>query len=139
MTTEKETPAMEKHFVTFKRPGTLVSEDSARPIGSWSVEEAVAMVESMREAGDIEPIGFCFTTRGRTEDELDSRETARSGTHFLHGRIETIQEVQARELPGRESALLFNMRVNGWDRVVHNTRGFDWTSPLREGDVVLDE
>ena len=35
---------MKKHFVTFLSPGTFVSETTTKPIASWSVEKAKAMV-----------------------------------------------------------------------------------------------
>ena len=129
--------AVSQHFVTFLTPGALVSNPSTRPIDRWDVTLAVNACKEMAcRTNRMPPYAFFFTTRGRTTDELDSRETARSGRYFIHGRIETLQEVEDRADPG-DNILLDNMRVNRWTKVVRNFPGYPWTTPLQEGDVVL--
>ncbi len=94
-------------------------------------------------AGDIRawngarPYGFFFRTRSRGPDDLDSKETARSGVYYLGGTVATLAEVEARNDPTEET-LRANMRGNGWDRIVTNTNSWKWTQPLGDGDTVLD-
>lgn len=128
---------MDKHFVTFYSPGTFMAEDSTLPIESWDVAEAVRMSRSIKERYGAVPYGFQFSTRSRSDADLDSRQSARSGTYYLGGRIETVADVEARNDP-RERILLANMRCNGWDRIVVNDNSWRWTMPLRDGDTVLD-
>ena len=128
---------MEKHFVTFYSPGTLMSEVSVKPIDAWDVEAATEMARSIMERHGATPYGFRFTTRSRGDDDLDSKVSKTSPTYFLGGRIETLEEVEARDDPN-EKILRFNMRSNGWSRIVVNDNSWRVTQPLEDGDVVLD-
>lgn len=128
---------MKKHFVTFYSPGTLVAEESTKPIDSWDVDKAVEMARGVKERYGALPYGFQFSTRERGPEDLDSKETERSPTYYLGGKVETIEEIEARNLPS-EDTLRFNMRGNGWDKIVVNTNSWKWTQPLRQGDTVLD-
>lgn len=62
---------MEKHFVTFLSPGTFMAEDRTMPIPSWDVKLAQQMAESVKERYEAIPYAFYFTTRSRTDEELD--------------------------------------------------------------------
>lgn len=126
--------AMERHFVTFYSPGTLVAEDTTMPIDSWDVDKAVEMA---REVKWRIPYGFVFTTRARADADLDSHEIKRSGTYYLGGRIETVADVEARNDP-KDRILLGNMRGNGWDRIIVNTNSWTWTQPFEDGDALLE-
>lgn len=128
---------MEKHFVTFYSPGTFVAEETTKPIDAWDVEAAVKMARRITERYNAIPYGFRFTTRGRNDDELDSKVTAKSGMYYIGGKVETVDEIEARNDP-EERILLSNMRCNGWDRGVVNTNSWRWTQPLMENDTVLD-
>ena len=128
---------MRKHFVVYYSPGTLVHETSSREIESWDVEKAVAMAATIHERHGATPFAFQFTTRERGEDDLDSRQVANSPMYYLGGRIETIEEIEARNDPN-ERILLDNMRYNGWGKVVINDNSWRVTQPLLDGDVVLD-
>lgn len=128
---------MEKHFVTFYSPGTFVAEQSSKPIDRWDTDTAVAMAREIVERHGAKPYGFRFSTRSRYDDELDSRETEKSGMYYLGGKVETLDEVEARNDP-REETLRWNMRINGHKRIVVNTNSWRWTQPLDDGDVVLD-
>lgn len=127
-----------QHFVTFYSPGTFMAEESTKPIESWDVAEAVKMARKIKERYGASPYGFQFSTRERGERDLDSREAARSGLHYLgdHVKVETLAEIEARNLPS-EQILRSNMRSNGWDKVVTTTKGWKWTQPLRKGDTVV--
>jgi hypothetical protein len=127
---------MEKHFVEFLSPGTFVAESASKPIDAWDVEAAVLMAADIKERYGATPYGFRFSTRSRGPDDLDSKETARSGVYYLGGRIETLEQVKARNDP-KERILISNMEGNGWDRIVVNDNSWRWTQPLRDGDVVL--
>lgn len=64
---------MQQHFVTFYSPGTFMAEMTEKPIDSWDVKAAVKMAKSVKERYGATPYGFRFTTRGRTDADLDSR------------------------------------------------------------------
>ncbi len=127
-----------KHFVTFYSPGTFVDEETRTPIDAWDVAAAFAMAKDITERHDAKPYAFQFTTRSRGDDDLDSKEVARSPMHYFGVKIETIEEISARRRP-KERTLLANMRSNGWDRIVTTTSGWKTSRPLGAEDVVLDE
>lgn len=124
------------HFVTFYSPGTFVAEMTEQPIHSWDVDCAVAMAADIRERHGARCYGFRFSTRGRTAEELDSREIAKSPMYYIGGKVETRAEVEARNDPN-EDILRLNMRCNGYDRIWVSTQGWKWTQPLHADDVVL--
>lgn len=128
---------MEKHFVIFYSPGTFVSEQSERPIDSWAPAAAVRMADEIRERHGATPYGFVFTTRSRGPNDLDSKESARSGVYYLGGKIETRAEVEARNAPD-EQIMRDNMRINKIERVIINTNSWKVTMPFKECDVLLD-
>lgn len=128
---------MQQHFVTFYSTGTFVHEETSKPIAEWDVTAAVVMAREVRERYGARPFGFRFTTRARIDVELDSKEVARSPMHYLGGRIETREEIEARNDP-KEDILRLNMRSNGIERVLVNDNSWRATLPLNEEDVVLD-
>ena len=128
---------MKKHFVTFESPGTFVHESTTKPIGSWDVAAAVETARGIHERHGATPFAFYFATRTRRDDDLDSKITATSGRYFLGGRVETIEEVDARNDPS-EKILRANMHGNNIERIVVNDNSWKSTQPLGENDVVLD-
>lgn len=127
---------MEAHFVTFYSPGTLVAETTTKPIGAWNVDDAVAMAALITERHGAKPYGFRFTTRARSDSDLDSKEVQKSPMHYIGGKVETLAEVEARDDP-KEVILRGNMRGNGWDRIWTATEGWRWTQPLEADDIVI--
>lgn len=127
---------MRKNFVHFVSPGTFVAETSTKPIETWDVEVAKRMAEDIVERYNAQPYGFYFTTRGRDEADLDSKEVKRSPMYYIHCKVETQEEIEARNDP-KEEILRSNMRCNGFKSVVRSTRGWSWCAPLNDGDVVL--
>lgn len=123
---------MKAHFVTFYSPGTMVAETTIEPIDNWDVPVAEEMAKSIIERHGARPYGFCFTTRERSDSDLDSKETARSGMYYLGGKVLTLNDVRDRD--GLSSILYKNMECNGYARVIE-VRGF--THPLGDDDVVL--
>jgi hypothetical protein len=91
---------MEKHFVTFLSPGTFVAEDRTVPIESWDTDKAQVIAESVQERYGATPYGFYFTTRTRSDSELDSSVAKKSPLYYLpHCKIETLAEVRRRNDP----------------------------------------
>ena len=130
---------MERHFVTFLSPGTFVAEATTKPIDGWLVGEAVEMSKDIVERYDARPYGFYFTTRSRSEKELDSSEVSRSGMYYLNGQIYTLGELEERSDPDEE-ILRSNMLSNNWSRVVVSLGGrWRWTQPFNKGDVLIDQ
>lgn len=128
---------MKKHFVEFLSPGTFVSEITTREISSWDVAQALILARDIRERYSARPYGFRFLTRERSDTDLDSQVTRRSGTYFLGGTVLTLAEIQARSDP-RDRILISNMQRNGWDRVIENNNSWKITLPLNPEDQILD-
>jgi hypothetical protein len=129
---------MQQHFVTFYSPGTMFAEMTERPIDAWNVDAAVEMAETITERHGARPYGFRFTTRERQEDWLTTKVVSNSVFYFMSGKVETIEQVRERNDP-KDRILLSNAENNGYRRVIHITRGWSWTQPLDDGDVVLNE
>jgi hypothetical protein len=128
---------MKKHFVTFLSPGTFVSEQTQKSIGSWDVEKAVEMAKDIKERYGATPYGFFFSTRERKDDELDSKVTKRSGTFYLGGKVLTLEDIKARHDP-KDSILISNMEGNDWDKVIENCNSWKIVLPIEKKDKVLD-
>lgn len=129
-------PEMKAHFVIFFSPGTFFAEQSRKSIDSWDIEKALKMVKGITERYNATPYGFCFTTRTRGENDLDSRETKRSKMYFLGGTVLTLEDIKARNDPN-DQILVSNMEGNGYKRVVQNCNSWKWTRPFHDGDIVL--
>lgn len=127
---------MIKHFVTFFSPGTLVAETTELEIEDWYQGVAMEMAHDVVERHGATPYAFQFSTRERSDDELDSKVTRKSGLYFLGGKIQSLEQVKAD--PDSTPTLISNMESNGYRRVVTNTNSYKWTQPLGDDDVVLD-
>jgi len=128
---------MKKHFVTFLSPGTFVSETTTKPIASWSVEKAKAMVGGITERYGATPYGFMFTTRSRGPKDLDSKVVKTSGVYYLGGKVETLAQVKRRASKD-DKILISNMECNKIAKVITNTNSWKFTAELRKGDVVVE-
>jgi len=128
---------MKQHFVTFYSPGTFVDEETTKPIKSWHIQTAAKMARSITERYGARPHSFQFSTRERNDADLDSKQTAESGRYYLGGRIETIDDVRARNDP-KDRILLLNMESNKWDRIIVNDNSWRSTKPLMPTDTILD-
>ena len=95
------------------------------------------MSRSVEERHGARPYGFYFTTRGRRDDELDSRTIKTSHMHYLGGEILTLEQVKARKDP-KDKILILNMEGNGYKRVIVNKNSYKITLPFYDGDLVLD-
>ena len=111
---------MRRHFVTFLSPGTFVHEETTKPIEAWDTSKALIMSKVITERYGAKPFAFVFTTRERTDKELDSKVTKRSGRYFLGGKILTLA-----------------MECNGIKKVVVNDNSWRSVHPLESDDVVL--
>lgn len=128
---------MKQHFVTFCSPGTFVSETTTLPIKSWDVKAAMKMAHSIVERYSATPYGFTFSTRARGKNDLDSKVIEQSGFYWLGGKIETREEVEARNDP-KEENLRSNMRANGIEKVVINDNSWRFTGPFESGHTMLE-
>ncbi len=128
---------IQKHFMTFYSPGTFVAETTEKQIASWDVDAAVAMARAIIERHGATPYGFRFSTWGRSADDLDSEEIAKSPFYYLGGKVETIEEIVSRNDP-KEEMLRSNMQINGISRVIVNDNSYRWAQPLNDDDVVLE-
>lgn len=128
---------MKKHFVTFYSPGTFVAEHSIEPIESWDVGVAIEMARNVKKRHGATPYGFQFSTRERSDTELDSKESAKSAMYYLGGKVFTLAQLKKCNNPS-DRTLIANMECNGWKKVVINNNSWQWTQPLMEGDEVLD-
>lgn len=127
---------MTQHFVTFYSPGTFVAETTTKPVDSWDVEAAKSMASGISERYGATPYAFRFTTRSRSETDLDSKVTATSPTYYLNCRVVTLAQIKQWNDP-KDRILISNMECNGWDKVVLSRSAFHWTQPLEETDIVL--
>ena len=128
---------MQKNFVEFVSPGSFIAEATVKEIDFWDTDKAVRMANYIHERYGATPYAFQFLTRARDDNALDSKVIERSVVYYLGGKVETLEEVEARNDPG-ERILRDNMRVNKWKRVITNTNSYRWTRPLNDDDVVLD-
>lgn len=126
-----------QNYVTFLSPGTIVSETTTKKIDKWDVKKAAKMAQTVGERHGATPYGFYFTTRGRKEDELDSKQLKSSSIYYLGGTVLTLKDVKARK-SSEDKILISNMERNGYDRVIENTNSWKVTLPLNKTDKVLD-
>ena len=139
MTTKKD----QKHFVTFYSPGTLFAESTEKPIASWNIASAKRMAKTIKERYGATYYAFRFSTRNRTGIDsgkpLYSKVAKTSGMYYLNAIVETYEEVVARNSPD-EDTLRWNMRINGYKKIVTNAPGsktYKFTIPFDEGDTIL--
>ena len=123
---------MTKNFVNLLFPGTLFSESSIIEISEWNVDKAKEIANSQSR----KPYGFNFVTRGRREDELDSKELNRSGTYYFGGKIKTLADVESENDP-KNRILIDNMKSNNYEKVIYTSRG--GCIPFNKDDVLLGE
>ena len=127
---------MKKHYVTFLSPGTLVFEETTKPISEWDVEQAKKMAHGIVERYNAVPFGFRFITRERKDDEMDSKTVDQSGVYYLGGVIRTGLEVLAGTDPD-EKILRSNVECNDMERIITNTNSYKSVHEFKEGDVLL--
>jgi hypothetical protein len=128
---------MEQNFVCFLSPGTFFNEETSKPIEHWDVALAMEMSKSIKERYGATPYGFYFYTKGRKDDELDSKIINKSTMYFLGGKIDTLAEIKARNDPA-DRILISNMENNDYDKVIINTNSWKVTQPFGPENVLLD-
>lgn len=137
---------MRKEFVTFYSPGTLFAESTSLPIESRDVALATQKSQDITERYNAKPYGFRFETRIVADPVSDGeggtlhvepKTVDTSGMYFLNGRLETVDEVEARNDP-KEHILLSNMQGNGMWVVCITTNGYKSTQPFTEKDFMVN-
>lgn len=137
---------MRKHYITFLSPGTLFSESTTKPIGDRVIKDAVEMAEQIVERYDARPYGFRFETRIVKDPvpdgeggllQVQPKTIDESGTYFLGGTLETLDDIEARNLDS-ERILRSNMTGNDYPIVCVVVRGYKSTHPFGEKDFVVD-
>lgn len=127
---------LKKDFVTFYSPGSFCAETTTLPISGWNEEEAIELSKDIVERYGAKPYRFQFTTRGREDDELDSRIIAESGMYYINGVVKTLADVEAD--PIRNRTLISNMKTFKCDRVVETYSPYRWVQFFEEGDKVVE-
>lgn len=122
---------MRTHTVTFYSPGTFVLETSTLEIQEWDIDVALRMSLNLTERHGARPFSFRFNT------EEDGKQVARSPLYYIGGRIRTLADVEADNLPNEE-VLRWNMKNNGIARVIETNTSYKHTSELKDDDIVLD-
>ena len=146
---------MRKEFVTFYTladlgvggsPGTLFAESTSLPIDSRDVALATQKAQDITERHNARPYGFRFETRVVADPVPDGeggtlyvepKTVDTSGMYFLNGRLETVDEVEARNDP-KERILRANMQGNDMWIVCITTNGYKSTQPFTEKDFLVN-
>lgn len=135
-----------EHRVTFYSPGTLLSEQTIKPIAEWDLRAAIGLAEHVTERYGAKPFSFRFSTILVADPVPDGeggtlgvrpKEVAKSATHHLGGTVETYAEIMARDCDD-ERILRSNMECNGYGAVVVNTNSYKSTHPFTGDDVLVD-
>jgi hypothetical protein len=136
--------ATRKHYVEFFSPGTFVSESSVRPLESWDIAAACEIANGIQERHNAKPYGFRFKTMLTANPVPDGeggtlavqpREVAKSGMHFLGGRLIRYEHVPDDK---EHSILRSNMRSNNYPVVIENTNSWRFTGEFAEDAVIVD-
>jgi hypothetical protein len=126
---------MKKRYVTFYSPGTMVAEQTTKLIASWDVKKALKMLPEIEERYGAKPYGFRFTTKKRGIRDMEPHVIDTSVMYYVNCVVQTLEDVETEH--GKNAILAQNMRTNGWDRIVTTEKGWAWSQPLDEHDVVL--
>lgn len=133
-----------KHFVEFFSPGTLFSESRSKPIDSWDCGTAVELSNGVTERHGAKPYGFRFKTMIVAEPipdgeggelEVDSKEVATSGMHFLGGELKFYDDIPDDH---QHSILRSSMKCNDWPIVIENRNSFLTTMQFNDADCIVD-
>ena len=128
--------------VTFYSPGTMFPEETTRDIESEDPLEAVCMASTIVERHNAVPHSFRFTVWEKPEPiedrEFEAKKLRSSGMYFIDGKVETLEEVEARHDPS-EKILLSNMRNNDFSKIVVCCDHWKSTYPFRpeDGDQII--
>lgn len=128
---------MKKHYVHFMSPGTFVSEETVIEVDHHDINDAMDKARNIKERYNAKPYCFYFTTSERKEGDFEPKTVFTSCNYYLGGKVETIEEIEKRNLPS-ESILLSNMKTNNWKQVITNNNSWRITVPLKDDDIILD-
>jgi hypothetical protein len=136
VTRKLEDGSVEQDYVTFYSPGTFFSETDSHKVEGWDVEAAVAKSAEINQRHGAKPYGFRFSTRSRTPDDLDAKETRASGFYYLGGTIRTYEQVVKDNKPS-ERTLRSNMKINEYKKIIENNNSWRVTQPFDDQRDVL--
>lgn len=130
-------------YVTFFSPGMLFSESTELKLAkSDTLKSIVKMASKIKERYGATPYGFTIKTVSEGSVKVkgekykaDPKELNRTGTHFLTGRVLTLNNIPD---DMEHNILRSNMKCNGWKAVVENTNSYRATLPFEKDDVVVD-
>lgn len=128
---------MEAYYIEFYSPGTFTSEVTLKEVDKVNYNNvglAKELARNIVERHGAKPYAFRFIKRARGTEQLDARVVERSCMYFLGGRVETLEDVQAKG----PSILLSNMKNNGIARVLVNDNSYRSCTQMQDGDVVLE-
>lgn len=136
-----------RHEVVFLSPGSFRSAETIQEIESWDVALAIERVHTIREKYGARPFGFQFRTSvGVTyEDRWHSLSTWKgfcSGTYFINGVVETLEEFSAHAETATDRLVARNMRNLNISHVVttHNIwKHVDAFDPERDQIVTIPQ
>lgn len=126
---------MKKHYILFYTPNhwpALETWVEVEPHQAEDVEHAKKLAPTVVSFKGITPDSFEFVTRGRTDEELDSRIISRSCTYFLGGRKISVKDLRV------ESPQHFVLRhtLCDDDEVIVDTK-YPRLLRVKDGDVLL--
>jgi hypothetical protein len=118
----------EKNTVVYLSPGTFVPEVTERDVETWDPIRAAAEAQTVTERYDAKPYAFYFrrveVVQGPRGKVVELQELECSGRYFINGKVETLEEVEARATEDDGAALLRNMRINQIARIVTTQNGY---------------
>lgn len=134
-----------QYYVEFVSPGTLFHETTRKPIEAWDTVVACSIAKTIKERYGARPFAFTFSTMleaGPVEADgetlnVQPKELAKSGLHFLGGDALTFDVIEARA-DKSEEILRRNMRNNDLPVVVENRNSYKTTNEFSEKDVIVD-
>ncbi len=108
-----------KNFAILYYEGFVCSNTTTVPVNNFDTKE---VEKHINDKNLTLPYAFCFITKSREDDELDSKITYQSPMIFVNGKVETKEEVFKRNDP-REITLRSNMEIYEYETIIHTIRG----------------
>jgi hypothetical protein len=142
--TNQAVAGSKNHYVVYRSPGTLFSEESQRRVESWDVVKATQMAREITERHGAKPYAFLFKTMLEAlpveadgeKLNVEPKEIDRSPLHHLGGEVVRYDDVADIK---QNSILRDNMRCNGYPLVIQTRHSYLSTQPFGEKDLVVNQ